>query len=611
MAGFCVVTEIYHVSPARNPSFMQQSPFFLQSATQVNGNGTSGNGGAIAMNGTNINIIGDISTYAATGNGTVGNGGAIDLRAANNLDVRAINNLTSGTVNYGNITLTGNEINLNGGANTVRGNNRNLILQSSTPSQVIQIGGADSGNASVLDITATDLAAIVDGFSQITIGRSDGTGNININSNLNFSDPILLRTPGGQININATVGLTGNSNLNFSASSPANLNTGGAIVLNVNEQIANTADFNLNGGTLNLGGFDETLDLLQLSGNSSINFGNGDSDIVFSNSSGQTWTGLLTINNWSNASGETLRFGTNASGLTPAQLAQIQFTGFNIGASIDSLGFVTPFVAPPVNLSVSANAGTEAGTTAITVTATTANAVRGDQTVSLGVTGTNITAGDYTLSNSTITIPNGQTTGSVTFTVVDDNLTETTETATLTISSPSTGIVLGTTTTQGITITDNDPAGITVNPTTGLVTTEAGGTATFTVVLTSQPTADVAIPLSSSDTTEGTVLPTSLTFTAANWDTPQTVTVTGVDDPIVDGNIAYNILTGAATSADASYNNFNAADVAVTNNDNDVAPNPTVNLSVVPSAGTEAGTTLITVTATASSAVTGDQTIDL
>jgi hypothetical protein len=24
MAGFCVVTEIYHASPARNPSFMQQ-----------------------------------------------------------------------------------------------------------------------------------------------------------------------------------------------------------------------------------------------------------------------------------------------------------------------------------------------------------------------------------------------------------------------------------------------------------------------------------------------------------------------------------------------------------------------------------------------------------
>ena len=73
-------------------------------------------------------------------------------------------------------------------------------------------------------------------------------------------------------------------------------------------------------------------------------------------------------------------------------------------------------------------------------------------------------------------------------------------------------------------------AGITVTPTSGLTTTEAGGTATFTVVLTSRPVADVTIGLSSSDTTEGTVSPSSLTFTSANWNIPQTVTVTGVDD---------------------------------------------------------------------------------
>src|SRR5206468_3708670 len=91
-----------------------------------------------------------------------------------------------------------------------------------------------------------------------------------------------------------------------------------------------------------------------------------------------------------------------------------------------------------------------------------------------------------------------------------------------------------------VTNTDNDTAGITVNPTAGLVTTEAGGTATFTVVLNSQPTADVSIVLSSSDTTEGTVLSTSLTFTSANWNVAQTVTVTGVDDLTADGNIAYS-----------------------------------------------------------------------
>ena len=55
------------------------------------------------------------------------------------------------------------------------------------------------------------------------------------------------------------------------------------------------------------------------------------------------------------------------------------------------------------------------------------------------------------------------------------------------------------------------------------------------MVLTTQPTADVTIALSSSDTTEGTVSPASLTFTTANWNVAQTVTVTGVDDALVDG----------------------------------------------------------------------------
>jgi hypothetical protein len=113
------------------------------------------------------------------------------------------------------------------------------------------------------------------------------------------------------------------------------------------------------------------------------------------------------------------------------------------------------------------------------------------------------------------------------------------------------------------------PAGISVAPTNGLTTTEAGATATFTVVLNSAPTANVTIGLSSSDTTEGTVSTSSLTFTSANWNTPQTVTLTGVDDTLDDGDIAYGIVTAAAVSADGNYNGLNASDVSVSNNDND------------------------------------------
>jgi uncharacterized protein len=111
---------------------------------------------------------------------------------------------------------------------------------------------------------------------------------------------------------------------------------------------------------------------------------------------------------------------------------------------------------PTVNLSVSTNAGTEAGTTVITVTVTASSAVIGNQTVTLGVSGTGIIAGDYDLRSNTVTIPSGQTTGSTTFIITDDTIAEGSETAILTIGSPSSGISLGTTTTQNVTIANND-----------------------------------------------------------------------------------------------------------------------------------------------------------
>jgi hypothetical protein len=123
--------------------------------------------------------------------------------------------------------------------------------------------------------------------------------------------------------------------------------------------------------------------------------------------------------------------------------------------------------------------------------------------------------------------------------------------------------------------------GITVTPTSGLVTTEAGGTDTFTVVLDTQPTASVSINLASDDTSEGTVSPASLTFTTGNWNITQTVTVTGVQDLLLDGNVPYNIVTAAAVSGDGNYSGIDPANVSVTNIDDEVPPPVRVQLAMI------------------------------
>ncbi len=97
--------------------------------------------------------------------------------------------------------------------------------------------------------------------------------------------------------------------------------------------------------------------------------------------------------------------------------------------------------------------------------------------------------------------------------------------------------------------------------------TEPNTTATFPLVLGSQPTADVTINCVSSDTTEGTVTP-SVTFTPANWNTPQVVTVTAADDLVNDGTVQFSIIT-TVTSTDPIYAAINPDDVSVSTIDNE------------------------------------------
>lgn len=88
----------------------------------------------------------------------------------------------------------------------------------------------------------------------------------------------------------------------------------------------------------------------------------------------------------------------------------------------------------------------------------------------------------------------------------------------------------------------------------GVHTSELGGTGGFSIVLTGMPTQNVVFSIMSSDLTEGRVSTGSVNFTPLNWAISQSVTVTGVDDALVDGDVSYTIITGPAVSDDPAYN---------------------------------------------------------
>ena len=166
----------------------------------------------------------------------------------------------------------------------------------------------------------------------------------------------------------------------------------------------------------------------------------------------------------------------------------------------------------------------------------------------------------------------------VTVTGVDDNINDG-DKAYSVVATASGAEYTAVTTTITVTNTDDDVPGVVVTPNAGLTTTELGGTANFTVRLTSQPLSDVTITLDSSNDAEGVVatggVPLVLTFTATDWDQAQTVTITGIDDVLIDDDVAYQIIA-TSTSSDGDYNGKPITAVSVTNTDDETANRPPV-----------------------------------
>ena len=235
----------------------------------------------------------------------------------------------------------------------------------------------------------------------------------------------------------------------------------------------------------------------------------------------------------------------------------------------------------------------DSGTKPLTFTVTRSGSTGGASSVNYAIAGTATNITDYnniggtsaaTGIAGTINFTAGETSKTITLNVLGDTIVEPDETIIVTLSNPA-GAGLTptiTTATATTTIINDDKVGVTVNPVTGLTTSEVGGKATFTVKLNSQPSANVTFGLSSSNVAEGIVSTNSLTFTPANYSQPQTVTVTGVKDSVVDGNVVYKVVTAAAVSTDVNYNNLDPDDVTVTNSDNEtpgITVNPTAGLT--------------------------------
>ena len=176
---------------------------------------------------------------------------------------------------------------------------------------------------------------------------------------------------------------------------------------------------------------------------------------------------------------------------------------------------------------------------------------------------------DVSVSSTTLefTTGNWSVPQTVTVTAIDDAVVENGHTGTITHTASGGGYDGASIPNVVANVTDDDTGSVTITESaTTTDVTEGGATDTYDVVLDFEPSATVTIAMASDP--QATTSPATLTFTTGNWSTPQTVTVSAVDDAVVEephtGTISH-------TASGGSYDGVSISNVVANITDNDAS----------------------------------------
>ncbi|MBD1905700.1 CHAT domain-containing protein [Funiculus sociatus GB2-A5] len=166
-----------------------------------------------------VSLGGDITTT----NDNISFKSAVTMPGAGDVAISAgtgkLNFDSTVTAGNNNLTLTADEIDF---TNTVSGS-KNLVLESFSTNKAIAIGSTNN-NTDALDLTATELNLLQNGFALLTIGVINSNGTITIPNNIAFADPVTILS-GGEINLSGLV--SGKENASITLNGAAiNLNAG-------------------------------------------------------------------------------------------------------------------------------------------------------------------------------------------------------------------------------------------------------------------------------------------------------------------------------------------------------------------------------------------------
>lgn len=178
-----------------------------------------------------------------------------------------------------------------------------------------------------------------------------------------------------------------------------------------------------------------------------------------------------------------------------------------------------------------------------------------------------------TPSTLTFTSTNWNTPQDVVVTAIDDDLDEpdvTTSTIVHVVTSADPEFAGRPPIELAVSIVDDDVSRVIVSPTSGVQLAEAGLVAgTYEVQLASEPVGNVTIDVATD--TQVSASPATLTFDATDWSQSQSVTVTPIDDPDIEGATTSVVSHVAASATDPNYDGLAVDAVTTRIADDDLA----------------------------------------
>ena len=265
----------------------------------------------------------------------------------------------------------------------------------------------------------------------------------------------------------------------------------------------------------------------------------------------------FTVDNWDTAQTVTVKAGQDNDGSADtATLTHTASGGDYANITVDLPVTVTDDDEPDVVLSETDLTVTEGDAAGSSYTVRLATELSGSVSVAItGHAGTDLSLSGTTLSSNmlTFTVDNWDTAQTVTVKAGEDD-DGANDTATLTHTA-SGGDYASITAALPVTVTDDDTAGVTIEPTALSVVADRSNE--YTVRLATEPTGEVTVTVSGHAGTAVTLDKTTLTFAVDNWDTAQTVTVSATQ------NAATAKVTLAHGVSGADYGSVTAEPVVV------------------------------------------------